>query len=83
MTEKQKQAVLLINDLRQKQSITNDEYMSLLEFIVNEQQQTQYVPYPTPIEPIAPSFPRYPWEGPWVTYQTSSTSSIKKPSYDK
>lgn len=56
MTDKQKEAIELINDLRNKAHISKDEYFLLLDFILEQpQQQIQYIPY-------------YPWSQPsWDT----------------
>ena len=64
MTDKQKEAITLLNNLRspmnpsEKPSITEDEYYTLLEFIIGEQPQPQvtFVPY-TPS-----TTPSYPWQ---------------------
>ena len=58
MTEKQKEAIELINNLRNDadKPISKDEYFLLLDFIIEQpQQQIQYIPY-------------YPWNQPnWET----------------
>ncbi len=64
MTDKQKKAITLLNNLRspmnpsEKPAITEDEYYTLLEFIIGEQQQPQitYVPYTPDLTP------HYPWQ---------------------
>lgn len=46
MTDKQKEAIELINDLRNKADISKDGYFLLLDFIIEQpQQQIQYIPY--------------------------------------
>ena len=58
MNEKQKQAITILNILRDKNQINIDEYFLLLEFVVQSPQLTQYIPYylpatpPTTIDPI-------------------------------
>ena len=57
MTDKQKQAILVLNEALQNKHLDEEEYMILLEFVV---QPKQYVPYPIEMSnPLA---------HPWVTY---------------
>lgn len=44
MTEKQKQAIEILNDLRFKTLITKEEYFLLMKFVVT-QPQISYIPY--------------------------------------
>ena len=55
-----------------------EDYLLLLEFIMDTQ-RVQYVPYPID----TPTLQKYPWEGPWVSYQTTCTTSLKKTSDEK
>ena len=64
MTEKQKQAILLINELKyDKKALTIEEYFRLMEFIVgNNEPQISYIPYtqtdPQPLDPVYGKFGR-------------------------
>ena len=80
MTDKQKQAILAINRAKEAGTMEEEDYLLLMEFIMNTQPYVQpYVPYvPYPID--TPALPKYPWEGPWVQYQTTCTASFKSPS---
>ena len=80
MTEKQKQAILVLNKAKEYGVMSEEDYLLLMEFIMETQRPTQYVPYPVEV-PSSPSVLK-PWEGPWVGYQTTSTTN-QKPSYDK
>ena len=75
MTDKQKQAILAISRAKEERTIEEEDYLLLMEFIMDTQ-RTQYVPYPID----TPTLPKYPWEGPWITYQTTCTTSLKPPS---
>lgn len=44
MTEKQKKAIKVLNDLKLKSLINDNEYFMFLDFVV-EQQQITYIPY--------------------------------------
>ena len=44
MTDEQKQAIKVLNRVREK--LTDDEYFTMLEFIIEEKQVT-YIPQPT------------------------------------
>ena len=78
MTDKQKQAILAITRAKEERTMEEEDYLLLMEFIMDTQ-RSQYVPYvPYPID--TPTLPKYPWEGPWVTYQTTCTTSLKTPS---
>lgn len=69
MTDKQKQAVELLNSIRSKKDaegteiMTAEEYLTLLEFIIGEQPQQQitYVPYTPDITPHWPCQPLQPY----------------------
>ena len=79
MTEEQKKAICILNrikepvikmgDLIQDAAISEDEYFTLLEFIINGQpQQTTFIPYVPP--------QTTPWvERPW--YMNPVTCSLK------
>ena len=84
MTDKQKEAIVILNRLHELRgtngdgSLTDDEYFTLMEFVLCENKQVQY--YPWLVE--QPSL-RYPW----ITYQSdpnfenlkfTSDSYIKK-----
>lgn len=62
MTEKQKQAILFINELKyDRKALTVDEYFLLMEFIVgNSEPQITYIPFtqtdPQPIDPLYGKF---------------------------
>ena len=62
MTERQKQAIALINELRyDKKVITIEEYFLLLEFIVGSNEpQISYIPFtqtePQPFDPVYGKF---------------------------
>lgn len=45
MTSKQKEAIKVLNDLKQKVHITYDEYFMLLDFVVNNEQQISWIPF--------------------------------------
>lgn len=76
MTDKQKQAILAINKAKEAGTMSEEDYLLLMEFIMDAQHPIQYVPWPIET-PSAPA--RYPWEGPWVTFQTTSTTAFKSP----
>ena len=76
MTDKQKQAILAITRAKEERTMEEEDYLLLMEFIMDTRQPIQYVPYPID----TPTLPKYPWEGPWVTYQTTCTTSLKTPS---
>lgn len=69
MTDKQKQAVELLNYIRGKKDsegewvMNADEYLTLLEFIIGEQPQPQitYVPYTPDLTPHWPCQPLQPY----------------------
>lgn len=51
MTDKQKQAISILNNLQRNNSIKEDDYFLLLEFIVEDNKpQITYIPF-TPIDP--------------------------------
>lgn len=75
MTDKQKQAILAINRAKEEGTMSEEDYLLLMEFIMDTQ-RVQYVPWPID----TPTLPKYPWEGPWVTFQTTSTTAFKNPS---
>lgn len=58
MTEKQKEAVKLLNNLRYcGQSLTDDEYFLLMDFVLAEKkQQVTYIPYVQPSTPLQPYY---------------------------
>ena len=61
MTSKQKEAIKVLNDLKQKVHITYDEYFMLLDFVVNNEQQISWIPLQ----------PNTPLTYPQVTYETT------------
>jgi hypothetical protein len=61
MTSKQKEAIKVLNDLKQKVHITYDEYFMLLDFVVNNEQQISWIPFQ----------PNTPLTYPQVTYETT------------
>ncbi len=61
MTSKQKEAIKVLNDLKQKVHITYDEYFMLLDFVVNNEQQIGWIPFQ----------PNTPLSYPQVTYETT------------
>lgn len=75
MIDKQKQAILAINRAKEEGTMSEEDYLLLMEFIMDTQ-RVQYVPWPID----TPTLPKYPWEGPWVTFQTTSTAAFKNPS---
>lgn len=73
MTDKQMQAVKLLNRL--KEALTEEEYFMLLEYVVAPPPQEQYVPiYPT--NPTTPQFPIWP-SSPWCAWQTTCETDAK------
>ena len=78
MTDKQKQAILAINRAKDEGTMKEEDYLLLMEFIMDTQ-RVQYVPYPID----TPTLPKYPWEGQWVSYPTTCTTSFKKTSDEK
>lgn len=62
MTEKQKKAIMVLNDLREyrdanKERLLSDEdYFALMDFVIGEHPQITYIPYTTPQEPITPYY---------------------------
>lgn len=73
MTDKQKQAIVAINDAKQNEALNDEQYYLLLEFIMGNQPTTQYIPWPIEIpNPIYPST-----VFPLVTYQTTCKQEIK------
>lgn len=80
MTDKQKQAVELLNRLHGQgpkagELLTDEEYYFLLDFIIGEQPQQQitYVPYTPDITPHWPCQPIMP------LYQTTSPGDFPQP----
>ena len=82
MTDKQKQAVELLNSIRGKKDsegewvMNAEEYLTLLEFIIGEQPQPQitYVPYTPDLTP------HYPWQQPLTPfYQTTGPNDFPQP----
>ena len=69
MTDKQKHAVLIINDVKQNGYIDEEAYMELLELIM---QTPQYVHYP-----IETPIPTFYGVNPWWQYQTICKSECK------
>lgn len=63
MTEKQKKAIEILNDLMFKKLITKEEYFLLMEFVV-AQPQISYIPY-------------YPSSMTTPLYQTYKTGEIE------
>ena len=64
-TDKQKQAIYLLNNLMHDKHLDEEEYLELLDFVVNPQQGgTTIVPYPVE----TPAFPQWPI----VTYGTGT-----------
>ena len=59
MTERQKEAIRILNKIRQVSSscaLSEDEYFLLLEFVVGNEPQMTYIPYqptitPQPLDP--------------------------------
>lgn len=46
MIEKQKQAIVILNRIKESNAISNEEYFTLMEFVVEDKsQQIQYIPY--------------------------------------
>ena len=56
MTDKQKEAISILNEVLRAKAVDDEEYFKLLDFIIEQpQQQVQYIPY-------------YPWNQPnWET----------------
>lgn len=74
LTDRQKEAINLIRELRDPMDVLKDEeFYLLLEFIMGNQQSIQYIPWtvetPNPIYPSIVS--------PLVTYQTTCKQEIK------
>lgn len=58
MTEKQKQAISVLNRLLIKENVTEEEFFTLSEFVIAPKTQTKYVPiYPTDAN-TQPDFPQ-------------------------
>ena len=80
MTDKQKQAVELLNSIRAKKDaegtevMTAEEYLTLLELIIGEQPQQQitYVPYTPDLTPPRPYQPPQPYYQPTPFWQTTT-----------
>lgn len=78
MTDKQKEAVELLNSIRGKkdsdgeQVMNAEEYLTLLEFIIGEQPQITYVPYTPDITPHWPYQPLQPYYHTTPFWQTST-----------
>lgn len=53
MTDKQKEAILLLNSIKAKSGMTDEEYFTLMDFIIEAKMEIQYVPQPT-----------FPWTAP-------------------
>jgi len=64
MTELQKQAITILNNLKSDNKIDNEDYFVLLGFIVNSQTTNiEYVPYyPTITHPYYPTYPEITWK---------------------
>ena len=58
-TEKQKQAIYLLNNLLHDKHLDEEEYLELLDFVVNPTQQggMTYIPCPIEIHPWQPQYP--------------------------
>lgn len=59
MTEKQKEAVKLLNNLRYSsgQSLNDDEYFLLMDFVLAEKEpQITYIPFAQPDTPLQPYY---------------------------
>ena len=70
MTEEQKKSVLLLNGLLDKSFIDDEEYFTLLQFIVGREQQPVYVPFP------APQWPQPLTSEPYYLYRDKVTCTI-------
>ena len=69
MTDKQKNAILTLNRIREDKGITEDEYFNLLDFIIEEKKDSiTYIPFQT-----YPSLPAQPD----VFWRTTSSQEIK------
>lgn len=67
MTDKQKQAINVLNRVREK--LTDDEYFMMMEFIIDEKQVT-YIPQPT-----------IPWTTPDIRPYYGGTGDPLQPPY--
>lgn len=46
MNEKQKQAIVILNRIKESNAISDEEYFTLMEFVVEDKTtQLQYIPY--------------------------------------
>lgn len=73
MTDKQKEAIKLLNELRYSEisPLSDDEYFLLLEFVFEREKGIQYVPQPT-----------IPWTTPEIRpYYTGTGEPIIQPPY--
>ena len=76
MTDKQKQAVEILNYIRNKKDsdgeyvMDPEQYLMLLEFIVEQKTEIQYVPQPT-----------MPWTTPDIRPYYGGTGDLLKPPY--
>ena len=64
MTELEKQAITILNNLKSDNKINNEDYFVLLGFIVNSQTTNiEYVPYnPIITYPYYPTYPEITWK---------------------
>lgn len=76
MTEKQKQCLKLVNGLSQENIITAEQYYDLVEFIVGGEpcKETQFIPYPAPMNPQ----PIQPYYKLWNPYEVTCTTNCLK-----
>lgn len=69
MTDKQKNAILTLNRIRDDKGISEDEYFTLLEFVIEDKKESiTYIPFqPYPSLPAQPD----------ITWRTTSSQEIK------
>ena len=76
MTEKQKEAIVLLNGLANGEIIRleRDEYFLLLEFVMSENQKSvEWYPYIPQTIPTYPYYPQQPTIQPYYTTTTNPT----------
>lgn len=74
MTDKQKEAIKVLNSIKDK--ISEDDYFSLLDFVIQEKVRTEY--YPWPYTEPGPYKPWTTWPdttNPWVSGPIYTTTS--------
>ena len=74
MIEKQKQAIVILNRIKESNAISDEEYFTLMEFVVEDKSpQIQYIPYYNP-DSSSPFevYPKVTYRG----YETTVTEQV-------